>query len=120
MFCKRLLIKSGVHHTPKDEPNLINKLYKHRTLGELIALSKQTGIPPMPTRNGVYTGEQPVPPRERFDRENDLRNMRSKMSQLEVDLENAKAEEAKAAEERKSAEMREQIRKELSQSFKSE
>lgn len=102
----------GYARTKRGEPNLINKLYKHRTLGELIALSKQTGIPPMPTRNGVYTGEQPIP-RERFDRENELREMNSNLSQLEQKYEEAKSAENKVSEERKSAELREQLKKEL-------
>ena len=116
MFCKKInTCKFGTYRTKKGEPNLINQLYKHRTLGELIALSKQTGIPPMPTRNGVYTGEQPIP-RDRFDRENALKDMNSQLNQLEQDLAKAKADEALQAEERKSAELREKIRKELQQS----
>lgn len=113
MFYKKIEFRdTGNYKRPKDEPNLINKLYKHRTLGELIALSKQTGIPPMPTRNGVYTGDQPIP-RDRFDREDALRDMNKQLSELEVQLDEAKKAEALQAEERKSAELREQIKKEL-------
>lgn len=113
MFCKRLKTQfMGFSKTKKGEPNLINKLYKHRTLSELIAQAKQTGIPPMPTRNGVYTGEQPIP-RERFERENELFRRRQELAELEKQHSELLDAEAKQAEERKSAELREQIRAEL-------
>lgn len=54
------------------EPNLINKQFKYRTLGEMVALSRATNTPLLPTRNGVYTGEVVVP-REVTDKVN-LRN----------------------------------------------
>lgn len=117
MFCKKISVKiHGVYKKPSDEPSLINKLYKHRTLAELIAMSKETGIPPMPTRGGVYTGEQPIP-RDKFDQANLIRESQAELNRLQSKLEEAqKADELKAS-QRKEAELRAKIEAELKASL---
>ena len=51
----------------ENEPLLIDNKMKYRTLGEIVALARATGETPLPTRNGVYTGDFSVA-RDNFDR----------------------------------------------------
>lgn len=45
----------------KDVPCLVNKQYKHRTLGELVKMYHMTGeIPPVGQRQGVYLADKGI------------------------------------------------------------
>lgn len=86
------------------EPVLINRMYKHRTLGELVALAKATGVAPIPTRNGVYTGDHIIP-RDDFEKIEARRKLMNSLESSEAELAKILGDEKKAAEERKSAEI---------------
>lgn len=76
---------------------IINRSFKYRTLGEMIAQAKMAGVQPLPTRNGVYTGESVIP-REQFDKLNVREDLMNQLLAAEQKL-----AEAKDAESRESA-----------------
>lgn len=101
MFTLKLIKKCLGHVDMSHEPNLINKQFKYRTLGEMVALSRATNTPLLPTRNGVYTGEVVIP-RENLDKVN-LRNQI--MDSFEVAEQNLKDANEKLALDKKEKEL---------------
>ena len=69
MFTNRHLKRAQCPTSFKGEKCLINKLFKYKSLGEMVAMARATGVAPVPTRNGVYTGEQEIP-RDTFEKLN--------------------------------------------------
>lgn len=83
MFTIKLKNSSLGHVDFKGEKCLVNKLFKYRSLGEMVALARANGERPLPTRNGVYTGEMSIPV-ETFDKI----NLRNKMMEDTIAAEN--------------------------------
>lgn len=103
MFCdKRKVVHTEVDFS--EEKDLVNRQFKYRTLGEIVAMAKATGVAPLPTRNGVYTGEEVIP-RDDFEKIAIRRKLMSSLESSEAELNKILADEALAAEERKSAEI---------------
>lgn len=105
-----------------DEPLLINPQYRHRTLGELVALARTTGqrpelMPNVTVRKGVYlSGQNPqgaiVPPRDKFDLADTLSNTHDSLVQAEKDLVKAKEDVVRSrsdAKDKELAELRSQL-----------
>lgn len=101
MFCLKTKKVSG-SQSFGHEPDLVNKMFKYKTLGELVAMARATGERPVPTRNGVYVGEEVIP-REIFDKLNAQRRLMDSFDVAQAELDKIAADEKAAAEERKSA-----------------
>lgn len=95
------------------DPLLINKLYQHRSLAELLAESQKTGIPPLPTRKGVYTGESVIS-RDVFDRIDSRDNIMLSMEENEAKLAQIHSEIDRDKARSDYKKLREEIRLELS------
>lgn len=67
MFTIKLKNNKLGHVSFENEKCLVNKMFKYRTLGEMVALARANGERPLPTRNGVYTGDLVIP-REDVDK----------------------------------------------------
>lgn len=113
MFCKRFTdcTASGVKSFSKS-PMLLNQQYKYRTLGELVALARVTNEKPLPTRNGVYIGDQSIP-RDIFDRVDSRNDAMDRYSDAEANLKDA---EAKIAEQKAQAD-REAYEKQIREKY---
>lgn len=97
------------------EPCLINKMFKYKSLGEMVAMARATGVAPVPTRNGVYTGEQVIP-RDTFEKLNVQRQLMDSYDQAERQLKDAETKLAKEAKERELAEYKAKVIKEYQSS----
>ena len=85
----------------KDVPCLVNKQFKYKTLGEMVAMYKRTGeFPAVGMRNGVYfaTGiddpNAPVIPEDKIHAAEIQRNLMQQMESAESDLAKANQMEA--------------------------
>lgn len=90
MFAYKIKHAKSGHVSFKREKCLINKQFKYRTLGEMVALARSNGERPLPTRNGVYTGEMTIPV-ERTDRVNLLNSLMSRYDTAEKQLKDAES-----------------------------
>lgn len=86
MFTKRFVdsTASGVCDCSND-PKLVNQQYKFRTLGEIVALARVTNEKPLPTRAGVYIGDNTIP-RDNFDRIDARSSVMDSYDKAEIDL----------------------------------
>lgn len=105
-----------------NEPELINPQYKHRSLGELVAMARATGqrpelMPNVTVRKGVYLcGENPqgaiVPPRDKFDLADAVSNSHDSLIDAEKKLAEAEQnviKEKHSAKDKEIAELRRQL-----------
>lgn len=91
MFTKRFIDRtaSGVQSFSKS-PMLLNQQFKYRTLGEIVALARVTNEKPLPTRAGVYIGDQSIP-RDVFDRVDSRNDAMDRYLDAETQLKDAEA-----------------------------
>ena len=96
MFTKRFIdhTASGVVSFCKS-PMLLNQQFKYRTLGEIVALARVTNEKPLPTRAGVYIGDQSIP-RDVFDRVDSRNDAMDRFTDAESQVKDAKAKIAAA------------------------
>lgn len=97
MFTLKLKHNNSGHVSFKGEPCLVNKQFKYRTLGEMVALARANGERPLPTRAGVYTGDMVIP----VETTDKINFQRSLMEQYDVAEKKLKEAEADIAKEKK-------------------
>ena len=91
MFTIKLKLRKSGHVSFKNEKCLINKQFKYRTLGEMVALARANGERPLPTRAGVYTGDMVIPV-ETTDKINFQKQLMEQYNVAEDKLKEATAE----------------------------
>lgn len=91
MFTKRFIdpTASGSRSFSKS-PMLLNQQFKYRTLGEIVAMARVTNEKPLPTRAGVYIGDQSIP-RDVFDRVDSRNDAMDRFSDAELMLKDAQS-----------------------------
>lgn len=98
----------------RDCPDLINRQFKYRSLGEIVAMSRVTNEKPLPTRNGVYIGSLDVP-RDTFDRIDAREASMKAYDKAEFDLKDAKVKEAQEKASAERAQFEAEIRQKYQQ-----
>lgn len=119
MFTNRHLKRSQIPTSFKGEKCLINKLFKYKSLGEMVAMARATGVAPVPTRNGVYTGEQEIP-RDTFEKLNVQRKLMDSYDEANEKLKSALETKAKQDKQRELDEYKTKVIDEFKRSQKSE
>lgn len=119
MFTNRHLKRSQNPTSFKGEKCLINKLFKYKSLGEMVAMARATGVAPVPTRNGVYTGDQEIP-RDTFEKVNLQRKLMDSYDEANQALKTALETQAKQDKQRELDEYKTKVINEYKQSLKSE
>lgn len=107
MFFKQTSNRNQGKVSFESEKCLVDKQFKYRSLGEMVALARATGQRPLPTRNGVYTGEAVIP-REVIDRVNMQRSLMDSYDEAEAKLKEAQSQLESEAKERELANIKAQ------------